>query len=78
MVPPLVSSSSQALLVKIVTEIFFGQCTFSKSNQTTVLAADHRPAHEKKTETQTTRMQWAHVMGATMLYQWGVTDLTVD
>ena len=34
----------KAVLVKIVTEILFGQCTFSKSRQTTVLAADHRPA----------------------------------
>jgi len=29
--------SSQALLVKIVTKILFGQCTFSKSHQTTSL-----------------------------------------
>ena len=35
--------SSQALLVKIVTKILCGQCTFSKSRQTTVLAA--RPRH---------------------------------
>ena len=40
--------STQALLVKIVTKILFGQCTFSKSHQTTVLAAGHRPAHLKK------------------------------
>jgi len=38
--------SSQALLVKIVTvtKLLFGQCTFSKSRRTTVLAADRRPA----------------------------------
>ena len=46
------------MLVKIVTDILFGQCTFSKSHQTTVLAADHRPAHLKRSETWTMRMQW--------------------
>jgi len=40
--------SSQALLLKIVTKILFGQCTFSKNHLTTVLAADHRPAHSKE------------------------------
>jgi len=51
--------SSQALLVKIVTEIIFGQCTCSKRNQTTVLAADHRPANTKNR--QRPRLHWGVV-----------------
>jgi len=50
---------SQALLVKNVTDMLFGQCTFSKSHQTTVLAADHRPAHYKKDRD----LDHAHTMG---------------
>jgi len=61
---------SQALLVKIVTEILFGQCTFSKSHQTTVLTADHRPAHLKKDRD----LDHAHAMGMGRTRVGGSTD----
>jgi len=40
-----------------VTEILFGQCAFSKSRQTTVLATDHRPAHQKERDLTTSYTQ---------------------
>ena len=48
------------MLVKIVTEILFGQRTFGERHQTTVLAADHRPAHLKKKDRD---LDHAHTMG---------------
>ena len=62
--------SSQTLLVKIMTERLFGQCTFSRSHQTTVLTADHRPAHLKKDRD----LDHAHAMGIGRTRVGGSTD----
>ena len=54
----------------MVTEILFGQCTFSKRHQTTVLAADHRPAHLKKDRD----LDHAHEIGRDYTRVGGSTD----